>query len=209
VNKSIYFTSDLHIGHEKSIEYDNRPFRNLLHMHETLINNFNSTVGMNDTVYFLGDVGFGGPETQEVLRSLNGSKILIRGNHDKKGNEFWHSCGFTSVMNGAFLRMCGEMITLSHCPLPGIFREDVTGMKGAVEGENWHGERKHTGMYTMPDFGQYHCHGHIHSGPHRKDKKTILGRQMDVGVVAHKYRPVGIKEINRFIDLNRKLEAGA
>lgn len=207
MNKNVYFTSDLHIGHEKSIEFDQRPFRNLDHMHEVLINNFNSTVRMYDICYFLGDVGFGGDITKQVIRELNGSKILIMGNHDKKGHQYWYECGFTAVMNFGAIHIAGELVTMSHCPLPGVWREDVTGMKGAVEGENWHGERKHTGRFTVPNVGQFHCHGHIHSGPHRKDKQTILGRQMDVGVVANKYRPVGINAINSFISLQKAKES--
>jgi len=203
---NIYLTSDLHIGHEASIEFDQRPFRNLHHMHDVLVNNFNSTVRTCDTTFFLGDVGFGGDITKEILLSLNGQKILIRGNHDKKGSEFWYKCGFASVMNFGAITVAGELVTMSHCPLPGVFREDVTGMKGAVEGENWHGERKHVGRFTVPNFGQFHCHGHIHSGPHREDKRTILDRQMDVGVVANKYRPVGIDRINQFISLQKKIE---
>jgi calcineurin-like phosphoesterase family protein len=39
--KSIFFTSDLHIGHLNSIKFDQRPFRDLDHMHEVLINNYN------------------------------------------------------------------------------------------------------------------------------------------------------------------------
>ena len=37
----------------------------------------------NDTVYHLGDVGFGTTEMlKELISRLNGTKILLRGNHD-------------------------------------------------------------------------------------------------------------------------------
>lgn len=33
----LYFTADYHIGHKNVLEFDNRPFRDLDHMHEALI----------------------------------------------------------------------------------------------------------------------------------------------------------------------------
>jgi calcineurin-like phosphoesterase family protein len=53
-------------------------------MNETLINNWNSKVQPNDTVFHLGDFSFmTEAETEKVLRRLNGNKHLIWGNHDK------------------------------------------------------------------------------------------------------------------------------
>ncbi|MBR4862690.1 MAG: hypothetical protein IKU09_10875 [Firmicutes bacterium] len=52
----VFFTSDLHLGHEKIIELTGRPFRDVNEMNRVLIENFNSRVGHGDTVYFLGDV---------------------------------------------------------------------------------------------------------------------------------------------------------
>ncbi len=64
--------------------------------------------------------------------------------------------------------------------------------------ENWHGENKHQNRYSFPDFGQFHLHGHIHSGPSNK-KKRIDGRQMDVGVPANKYKPVSLSIVESWI----------
>lgn len=205
MNINTFFTSDWHLSHEKSIEFDKRPFKDIDHMHRVLINNYNSTVRSNDICYFLGDIGFNnGDDIREVLKSLNSStKILILGNHDKKGRQFWTLCGFDAVMNMSAIKIGRELVTMTHCPLRGVWREDVTNMRGAKEGENWHGERKHK-HYSIPDFGQYHLHGHIHSGPHSKDKKKILGRQYDVGVVANSYRPVSISQIESWITLDKK-----
>ena len=52
---------------------------------EALIKNWNSVVRPEDTVYHLGDFAFYKDQrkTINVLRRLNGNKILIRGNHDK------------------------------------------------------------------------------------------------------------------------------
>lgn len=54
-------------------------------MDDTLIKNWNRVVGSSDTVYHLGDFAFYKDQqhTRNVIRALNGNKILIRGNHDK------------------------------------------------------------------------------------------------------------------------------
>ncbi len=54
----IYFTSDLHLGHEAVIRMQNRPFANADEMNRMLIENYNSVVHKNDTVYLLGDICF-------------------------------------------------------------------------------------------------------------------------------------------------------
>lgn len=199
VNKNSFFTADWHIGHENAIKFDQRPFKSVDHMHRVLINNYNSTVGSNDICYFLGDIGCGkGDTVKKVMSQLNGTKILIIGNHDKKGRQFWMSCGFAVVLNSAAIHINKDLVTMTHCPLRGIWREDVTNMRGATPGDNWHGESKHN-RFSIPDYGQFHLHGHIHSGPHRDDKKTILGKQFDVGVVANKYTPVSISRIESWV----------
>ena len=45
----IYFTSDLHLGHEAVIRKQNRPFANADEMNRMLIENYNSVVHKNDT----------------------------------------------------------------------------------------------------------------------------------------------------------------
>ena len=50
-----FYISDLHIGHPGVIEFDNRPFADLNEMQKTIIDNWNSRVQKNDTVYIVGD----------------------------------------------------------------------------------------------------------------------------------------------------------
>ena len=45
----IYFTSNMHLGHEAVIHMCNRPFKNAEEMNQVLIHNFNSIVHKNDT----------------------------------------------------------------------------------------------------------------------------------------------------------------
>lgn len=81
----IFFTSDLHLGHENVIHFENRPFRNAAEMNQILIANYNAVVQPTDTVYLLGDLSFHIPveEANELISRLNGKKHLILGNHDK------------------------------------------------------------------------------------------------------------------------------
>jgi calcineurin-like phosphoesterase family protein len=203
----IYFTSDWHIGHANSLIFDKRPFKDINHMHRVLVNNYNACVRPQDKCYFLGDVGMSKSETlSKIIKELNGIKILVVGNHDK-GYQAMYDIGFDVVMNGAVLYIAGQRVTMSHCPLLGVFREDTEHMKSAysnrdkAEGipkdKNWHGEHKHK-KYSFSDEGQFHLHGHIHSGP-ANSKKRIDGKQFDVGVPANNYRPVSISEIESWI----------
>ncbi len=50
VDKMIWFTSDLHLGHRAAINMCGRPFETVEEMNETIIRNFNSCVKKNDTV---------------------------------------------------------------------------------------------------------------------------------------------------------------
>jgi calcineurin-like phosphoesterase family protein len=203
MRKQIFFTSDWHIGHVNSIQFDRRPFRDLDHMHESLIKNYNAQVPKDGLCYFLGDMGVSNAtEARGVISQLNGTKILVSGNHDKRQDSMYN-CGFDVVLNGAVIYIKGSRVTLSHCPLMGVFRESLDHIPESrrVEGENWHGEKRYeSGMFSFPDEGQFHLHGHIHS---RVDtgstKKKILGKQYDVGVPANGYRPVHIGVIDSWI----------
>ena len=80
----IFFTSDLHLGHENCIRLCNRPFSSIEEMDETLIENWNRKITGKDTVYILGDLIYRSQKPpEEYLRRLRGKKHLILGNHDR------------------------------------------------------------------------------------------------------------------------------
>jgi len=54
----IYFTADHHFGHANIIRHCSRPFSSVAEMDASLLENWNSCVGQNDTVYILGDLFF-------------------------------------------------------------------------------------------------------------------------------------------------------
>ena len=53
----IWFTSDTHFSSERTLELSKRPFKSVEEMDKILIENWNSVVGQNDTVYHIGDFG--------------------------------------------------------------------------------------------------------------------------------------------------------
>lgn len=78
-----YVISDLHYGHENIIDYCNRPFDDVDEMNETLVNNWNSTVGDDDVVIFLGDLAMWGHDAAvSCFNKLNGQIVFVEGNHD-------------------------------------------------------------------------------------------------------------------------------
>ena len=81
----VFFTSDTHFYHGNIIRFCNRPFKDVEVMNETIISNWNNTVGQDDTIFHLGDFCLGGSaEWTKILDRLNGKIYLIMGNHDLK-----------------------------------------------------------------------------------------------------------------------------
>lgn len=82
----LWFTSDTHFGHANILKYDKRPFSTIAEHDESLIERWNAHVRKGDVVYHLGDVAWHTKQADiDVLLSrLNGTKILILGNHDSK-----------------------------------------------------------------------------------------------------------------------------
>ena len=81
----VFFTSDTHFNHTNIIRFCSRPFKDVEHMNETLIANWNRVVGPDNIVFHLGDFCLGGSaEWTKILKRLNGKIYLIAGNHDMK-----------------------------------------------------------------------------------------------------------------------------
>jgi len=79
----VYFISDLHFGHKSVLKFS-RDYRDgdTIEEHDwTLVARWNSVVKKKDRVFVLGDVCWPGTSL-DILGELNGTKTLIRGNHD-------------------------------------------------------------------------------------------------------------------------------
>ena len=84
---STYFIGCPHFGHEAMYRFTRangekvRPYASAAEGDAVMVENWNNTVSKGDKVYVMGDVAFT-PKDLKILESLNGSKILIKGNHD-------------------------------------------------------------------------------------------------------------------------------
>ena len=83
-----WITSDLHFGHANIQRFCPKTrghFHDVVHMNSEMIRIWNENVQPGDTVYILGDVAFvPASEAVKILNNLNGDKILVEGNHDRR-----------------------------------------------------------------------------------------------------------------------------
>ena len=168
----IYFTSDLHLGHPAIIPMQNRPFQDVDDMNRTIINNFNSMVRNNDTVYILGDIShrLKVEKANDLIAELKGRKILIVGNHDKKYDERL----FEGIYDFKTVSLYEKYFALMHYPMlswPKSFQ------------------------------GSYQLHGHIHARNDYNIQNKMDGiRRYDVGVDANDFHPVSVEQIINFFE---------
>lgn len=137
----IFVTSDTHFFHTNIIRYANRPFISVEEMNIALIERWNSRVGKNDTVYFLGDFAFTkSDKIVEVFRQLNGKINMVPGNHDDNKNFKRAALTLGPLINILppiyELNYDGQFWVMCHYPI-----------------ESWN--RKH--------YGSVHLHGHSHT----------------------------------------------
>lgn len=116
----IYVISDTHFNHKNIIEYCNRPYSSVEEMNKALIDNWNSVVTDDDTVFFLGDFCLGNRD--EVIKfgsQLKGNKILVIGNHDRVTTTAYTEAGFKTIYKKPIIIRFDEFditIEFSHAP---------------------------------------------------------------------------------------------
>jgi calcineurin-like phosphoesterase family protein len=81
--EKVWFTSDLHLGHDKEFVWKARGFKSVGEMNETIIKNIKKRVGENDYLYILGDLALCPlVEAKYWLAQIPGKVHVIVGNHD-------------------------------------------------------------------------------------------------------------------------------
>lgn len=130
----VFLISDTHFGHGNILNFKRedgsplRKFNNILEHDEHLIDRWNSVVKPDDKVYHLGDVGFKSFSIMKhlVFGRLNGTKVLIKGNHDNfkisQYAQIFKDVRATHVLNN---------IVLSHIP---IHEYSIARWKGNIHG---------------------------------------------------------------------------
>ena len=157
--------SDTHFSHAKVIIYDDRPFKTAKEMDEKMIENWNSVVKPNDTIYHLGDFAFLSEDMVcKILSRLNGNKILITGNHDKQ-------------MRADSVRKYFKMIT----PYLEVYHNKQLICMFHYPQARWNKSHR----------GSFHVHGHEH-GHYPYPEEC---RAMDVGAPCIDYTPINLNEV--------------
>lgn len=152
----IWFISDQHHNHKNicgpslsNWSGGYRNFSSLKDMTDTIIDNINSVVAPDDTIYDLGDFAMGNrkliPSLRERIRCRN--YHLICGNHDGVLRKRYADC-FSTVQDYLELRYKGILLCLMHYPL-------------AVWNENGH--------------GSINLHGHSHGSYKPRGRQLDVG----------------------------------
>jgi calcineurin-like phosphoesterase family protein len=184
---TLWFTSDLHLGHGNIIEYSGRPFGDADTMNRALIESWNEHVDPDDDVWVLGDFALGRIEaTLSLAQELHGRKRLLAGNHDRCWSGHGHRAqawvaryadvGFEVHQGQLQLELAGTSVLACHFP---------------YEGDSHDQDRY---LEARPvDNGQWLLHGHVH------ERWRQRGRMINVGVDAWGYRPVAAAALAELI----------
>lgn len=138
IRKKIFYTADLHFGHENVLRLDNRPWKTTFEMQDALVKNWNSVVTGADTIYILGDFCWRkADDWVELLADLKGNKVLIQGNHDLKEYPQRVKNMFQDIKDIKTIDDKGRKVTMCHYCMPFYSRNR--------------------------DPNAYHLYGHIHN----------------------------------------------
>ena len=125
-----YFIADTHFFHENVIRFDKRPFTSVEEMNAKMRDWWNNTIRTYDRVYILGDFLWLDPREQEkeyidFVKSLNGHKVLIEGNHDnvKRFSSEIGNC-FENIFQRKEIKLNKKKIIMDHFPMMS-YHQDV------------------------------------------------------------------------------------
>ncbi len=182
--EGLWFTSDTHFSHKNILNFCNRPFSSVEEHDAVLIDNWNSRIGNDDTVFHLGDFCFAGaPKWKQIREQLNGHIYLIKGNHDDKNLQASLYPLFEDVLYQAKVLIDGQVVYLNHFPFL-CFP---------------HANSKHYHDYFIQLFG--HCHlGPLCNGSDTdRCNQMLYPTQYDVGVDNNNFSPVSWLQIKEII----------
>lgn len=150
-----FFTSDLHFNHKNIVRFTSRDMYTTQEDHDMWLTQlWNSQVKTGDLVYHLGDFSFShSPYTlRQILARLNGSKVMIVGNHDdyRALVSLQGLHGIAKVVHYDEVVIRDKKAMLFHYPI---------------------------GSWKNQKHGSYHLHGHCHG-----NYTQTRGRMLDVGL---------------------------
>lgn len=177
-----WVTSDTHFRHKNIIKLcpTTRQYNDIEHMDSSLTEEWNDKIGQTDVVYHLGDVAFcSGPDAVTILDKLNGMKILIIGNHDRKLLTGKHGAAFRNMFAEVHwyheITRNGTLICMFHNPIM---------------------------QWTNCHYNSIHLHGHVHGQSLGMEKY----RMMDVGIDATGQIAVKLDDVIASLTLKEPLK---
>lgn len=171
-----YFISDLHFGHDKDFVFKARGFNTVEEMNEKILENINSRVDKDDTLFILGDIYLNSDEGAEYFKRINCKNIhIILGNHDtnNKVAKLFGAGKITDVGYADVIKWGKYSFYLSHYPT-------ITAK-----------ESKHLSTSLINLFG----HTHQTEKFYITESGDIIPWMYNVGCDAHNCMPVSIEEI--------------
>ena len=156
----IMYISDLHFYHANILMFDNRPWTDVEKMNEDLVEIWNKKVDDGDTVYILGDIALsGGEKVLELVKRLNGRKILIKGNHDRVSQQLSKEFG-NKVYDYLEIKDDGRNVVLSHYPIS---------------------------CFNKHYYGEFALYGHVHVSEEWEIMEQVRRKFEEIGVPCNMY----------------------
>jgi calcineurin-like phosphoesterase family protein len=163
----IYATTDTHFGHEMLVEKNYRP----VDFERIILANIKKVQG--DLLIHCGDFCIGDDEewVKRYMEAAKGfkTKVLVRGNHDKKSDVWYIERGFAFVCETFTADYFGKNIIFSHVP---CYQAIIT--------------------LTVPVIN---VHGHMHGNGHRGEEPKNGMINIDIAPELNNYELVNIEKI--------------
>lgn len=180
----VFFTADTHFGHKNIINYCSRPFTTVESMNETLVAAWNQKIPEDGLVFHLGDFAMKITLAEEFWEQLNGTIIMLKGNHDKtklvrKVNSLVEKDTDIKLEN-----LVPEIVDLY------IEDSDIgdVGMRMALC-------HYPMGAWNYKFHGSVQLFGHVHTTPRQTSYYVSSSKQLDVGVDNNDFVPVSYAEV--------------
>lgn len=182
----VYFTSDLHLGHNREFIYKNRGFTDIVSHDKAVIDGINEVVTEDDYLWILGDICFGDISKdderkyfEDLIKINCGNVNVIIGNHDSPSKvEFYKELGWNVVGYAYLLNVKKHPYMLSHYP--------TLTRNGTYKGEL---HREVINLY-----------GHTHQEtPFLIENEEEIPLSFHVGVDSNNLRPIEIGEIRKMV----------
>ena len=178
-----WVVSDTHFGHDNIVGYCHRPEEH----EQVMIAEWRKEVPDDATLLHLGDLSYGhaGGDTRFkhlIAPELPGKrKLIVRGNHDRKGRAFYEKCGFKLAMP----------FCIDYSGPNGMYTAWPLDMPWRVSFSHYPWSAAEDGEITSRDW---RLHGHIHNNGYSRDAFVpFLKQHINLSVEQTHYRPVNLK----------------